>query len=196
MSHPKTRESEMVASPVQFLIRSVAFAAEKHRGQRRKDKEGSPYINHPIALANLLANEASQTDVDVLCAAILHDTIEDTQTTPEEVATNFGTKVRDMVQEVTDNKGLLKEVRKQRQIEHSPHLSDGAKLIKLADKICNLRDVSDSPPTDWSLERRIEYFEWAKKVIDGLRGVHIGLEALFDAEYSKMPGMFPPPQKS
>ena len=125
MSHPKTRESEMVASPVQFLIRAVAFAAEKHRGQRRKDKDGSPFINHPIALANLLANEASQTDVDVLCAAILHDTIEDTQTTLEELATNFGTKVRDMVQEVTDNKGLLKEVRMQRQIEHSPHLSYG-----------------------------------------------------------------------
>ena len=135
MSYPEKNESVRSGNPVQVLIRAVAFAAEKHRDQRRKDKDASPYINHPIALANLLANEANKTDVDVLCAAILHDTIEDTKTTPEELATNFGTKVRDMVQEVTDNKTLLKEVRKQNQIDHSPHLSDGAKLIKLADKI-------------------------------------------------------------
>ena len=96
---------------------------------------------------------------------------------------------RDLVLEMTDDKKLDKPVRKQRQIDRSPHLSDGAKLIKLADKICNLRDVSDSPPADWSVERRREYFEWAKRVIDGLRGVDARLENLFDDEYARRPGV-------
>ncbi len=180
-------ESVVAGNPIQALIRAVAFAAEKHRDQRRKDKDASPYINHPIALANVLANEAGRTEVEVLCAAILHDTIEDTKTTPEELATHFGTRVRDMVLEVTDDKALTKVERKQLQIDHGPHLSAGAKLIKLADKICNLRDVSDSPPASWSLERRQAYFEWAKKVIDGLRGVDVGLEGIFDDEYARRP---------
>ncbi len=187
MQRPEIAETLVARNPVQVLVQAVAFAAEKHRTQRRKDKEASPYINHPIALANVLANEAGQTDIDVLCAAILHDTIEDTTTTPEELETLFGSQVCNMVREVTDDKQLPKEVRKQLQIEYGPHLSDGAKLIKLADKICNLRDVTNSPPSDWSLERRIAYFDWTKNVIDGLRGRDAGLEALFDAEYGKRP---------
>ena len=189
MTNSGTSEAKLVGNSVQILIRAVAFAAVKHSNQRRKDKDASPYINHPVALANLLANVVGQTDVEVLCAAILHDTIEDTKTTAEELTIHFGKNVCNMVLEVTDNKELPKQVRKQNQIDHSPHLSDGAKLIKLADKICNLRDVSNSPPANWSLERRIEYFDWAKKVIDGLRGVDFGLEELFDAEYARRPNL-------
>jgi hypothetical protein len=109
-------------------------------------------------------------DPTVICAALLHDTIEDTQTTPEELREIFGVKIARIVLEVTDDKLLLKAERKRRQIEHAPHLSRAAKLVKLADKICNLRDVAASPPPAWPLRRRRAYFSWAKKVVDGLRG--------------------------
>jgi GTP diphosphokinase / guanosine-3',5'-bis(diphosphate) 3'-diphosphatase len=132
------------------IIKASAFAAAKHRNQRRKDAEASPYINHPIALADVLANEGGIEDPTVLCAAILHDTIEDTETTPEELERHFGRHVAAIVLEVTDDKSLEKHVRKQLQIDHAPHISREAKLVKLADKICNLRDILDSPPADWS----------------------------------------------
>ena len=171
---------ENSGNPLGTFAKAVAFAADKHRNQRRKDAEASPYINHPIALANVLANEASVGDVTVLCAAVLHDTIEDTETTSEELRAIFGAKVASVVMEVTDDKSLEKSVRKQRQVEHAPHISKEAKLVKLADKICNLRDILASPPADWTAERKQNYFEWAAKVVAGLRGVHPGLESVFD----------------
>jgi len=167
------------------LIRAIAFAAGKHRDQRRKGRASSPYINHPIDLARVLAVEAGVNDPLVLCAAVLHDTIEDTETTAEELAREFGTAVSAVVLEVTDDKTLEKHVRKQRQVEHAPHASRAAKLVKLADKICNLRDIFEDPPPDWSLARKREYFDWAARVIDGLRGVHPRLESLFDAAYAR-----------
>jgi guanosine-3',5'-bis(diphosphate) 3'-pyrophosphohydrolase len=170
-----------------LLLKALAFAAHKHRDQRRKDAEASPYINHPIALADVLVNEGGVTDHEVLCAALLHDTVEDTATTHEELVDAFGSRIARMVAEVTDDKRLPKQDRKRLQIEHAPHLSDGAKLVKLADKICNLRDVAEHPPAKWDLARRREYFEWAKRVVDGLRGVHPRLEAAFDAAYAKIP---------
>nr|WP_316892186.1 HD domain-containing protein [Ralstonia mannitolilytica] len=162
------------------FVKAVAFAANKHRTQRRKDADASPYINHPIALANVLANEGGVTDVVVLSAAVLHDTIEDTNTTAEELTAIFGAKITATVLDVTDDKSLDKHVRKQRQIEHAPHISKEAKLVKLADKICNLRDILASPPADWSPERKQGYFDWAAKVVAGVRGVHPELEAVFD----------------
>jgi guanosine-3',5'-bis(diphosphate) 3'-pyrophosphohydrolase len=162
------------------LLRAVAFAADKHRNQRRKDPEASPYINHPIALADLLANEGGVTDVTVLCAAILHDTIEDTETTPEELEALFGSKVTKVVLELTDDKSLDKAERKRLQIEHAPHSSKKARLVKLADKICNLRDILAAPPKGWTARRKQEYFDWAARVVDGIRGVHPGLEGEFD----------------
>ena len=162
------------------FVKAVAFAADKHRNQRRKDADASPYINHPIALANVLANEGGVNDVVVLCAAVLHDTIEDTETTPEELTAVFGPQVTTTVLDVTDDKSLDKHDRKQRQIEHAPHISKEAKLVKLADKICNLRDILASPPADWSPERKQGYFDWAAKVVAGVRGVHPELEAVFD----------------
>jgi guanosine-3',5'-bis(diphosphate) 3'-pyrophosphohydrolase len=170
-----------------LLLKALAFAAHKHRDQRRKDAEASPYINHPIALADLLVNEGGVTDVEVLCAALLHDTVEDTATTPQELAEAFGSRVAGIVAEVTDDKLLPKAERKRLQIEHAAGLSTEAKLVKLADKICNLRDVAHRPPAHWDLARRREYFEWAKKVVDGVRGAHPQLEAAFDAAYSRRP---------
>jgi guanosine-3',5'-bis(diphosphate) 3'-pyrophosphohydrolase len=167
------------------LIRAVAFAAEKHRKQRRKDHEASPYINHPIALADMLANEGGVNEPAVLCAAVLHDTIEDTETTAAELDALFGSKVASIVLEVTDDKSLEKHVRKQRQIEHTPHISPEAKLVKLADKICNLRDLLAAPPSDWSAERKQTYFDWSAQVVAGVRGVHPALESVFDALYAR-----------
>jgi guanosine-3',5'-bis(diphosphate) 3'-pyrophosphohydrolase len=162
------------------LIKAVAFAAEKHRLQRRKDAEASPYINHPIALANVLANEGGIDDPAVLCAAVLHDTLEDTETSAAELEALFGRRVSSIVLEVTDDKSLEKHVRKQRQIEHAPHGSPEARLVKLADKICNLRDILASPPADWSAERKQAYFDWAARVVAGLRGINPELEAVLD----------------
>jgi GTP diphosphokinase / guanosine-3',5'-bis(diphosphate) 3'-diphosphatase len=162
------------------LLEAASFAAKKHRYQKRKGSDGEPYINHPLEVANLLANVGKVEDSDILIAAILHDTIEDTETTPEELTERFGKKVCDYVLEVTDDKSLEKQVRKQLQIEHAPHLSHGGKQIKLADKISNIRDVTENPPHDWSKERRIEYVEWGEKVVAGLRGANKELENFFD----------------
>lgn len=167
------------------LLRVLAFAAEKHRQQRRKDAESSPYINHPIALARLLANEGDVEDLAVLCAALLHDTVEDTETTFDELAASFGEKIAGIVREVTDDKSLPKAERKRLQIAHAAQASHGAKLVKLADKISNLRDLLASPPADWTAARVLEYFEWASQVVAGLRGTHAGLEAIFDELYAQ-----------
>ncbi len=168
--------------PEELLLDAVAFAAEKHRHQRRKDAHASPYINHPIELAILLKHEGISDPV-TLCAALLHDTVEDTETTEDELRREFGDKIAEVVLEVTDDKSLEKHERKQRQIDHAHVLSKDARAVKLADKICNLRDMVKSPPAGWSWHRRREYFEWAKAVIDGLRGPHPHLEAVFDEVY-------------
>ena len=188
VNRPGTRcyNRELVDTDLQKLLCATAFSAEKHRNQRRKDRDASPYVNHPIALANVLA-QAGVDDVSVIIAALLHDTIEDTDTTFEELARNFGNDIATVVLEVTDDKLLTKAERKRLQVEHAPTISDRAKLVKLADKICNVRDLSSSPPHDWPLERRREYFDWSRQVVDGLRGVHPQLEYLFDAEYAKRP---------
>lgn len=169
------------------VISAISFAADKHRNQRRKDIEASPYINHPIALANILANEAGIEDEKVLVAAILHDTIEDTETTTQELADLFGDDVTAIVLEVTDDKSLPKAERKRLQVEHAPTISRRAKLVKLADKIANLRDIAANPPADWPLQRQQEYFDWAKAVVDGLRGIHQTLERIFDEAYKRRP---------
>jgi guanosine-3',5'-bis(diphosphate) 3'-pyrophosphohydrolase len=173
-----------------ILLKAVQFAAGKHQAHRRKDVDASPYINHPIGVAHLLADIGGVTDLDTLVAAVLHDTIEDTETTPGELEEQFGRAVRDLVEEVTDDKTLEKAVRKQLQIEHAPHLTPGAKAIKLADKIENTRDLIESPPADWSLARRIEYLDWAEKVVAGCRGTNGALEKLYDQVLAKGRGKF------
>lgn len=166
------------------VIQALDFAAQQHRFQRRKD-DITPYINHPITLVKILWNEAEVSDTTVVIAALLHDTVEDTDTTFADLEERFGTTVMDIVREVTDDKSLPKATRKQLQIDHAPHLSDRAKLVKLADKTANLRDMLISPPVDWPMQRQQDYFEWAKAVVDQLRGVHPVLESLFDDAYTK-----------
>lgn len=161
------------------ILSAAAFAARKHRDQKRKDLAASPYINHPLEVAERLAH-AGVTDLATLQAAILHDTIEDTETTAEELEGAFGGDVCRIVLEVTDDKSLPKAERKRLQIEHSPQLSEAAKLIKLSDKTSNVRDVTHTPPHDWDQQRRLDYLQWATRVVDGLRGVHPELEAWFD----------------
>jgi guanosine-3',5'-bis(diphosphate) 3'-pyrophosphohydrolase len=168
-----------------LLLKAAVFAAHKHSTQRRKDAEASPYINHPLALADVLANEGGVDDVETLCAALLHDTIEDTETTEDELREHFGAAIAGIVREVTDDKSLPKAKRKELQIEHAAHASPKAKLVKLADKICNLRDILASPPADWSLERKREYFEWAARVVAGVRGSNAALERAFDEVYQR-----------
>ena len=171
-------------SDTTLILRAAAFAARKHRDQRRKDAEASPYINHPLELARVLAEVGGVTDAATLCAALLHDTVEDTDTTFDELQREFGAEIAALVAEVTDDKSLPKTERKRLQIDHATSLSPAAKRVKLADKICNLTDVATSPPVGWSLERRREYFVWAKAVIDRLRGIDARLEAAFDAAYA------------
>jgi guanosine-3',5'-bis(diphosphate) 3'-pyrophosphohydrolase len=158
----------------------IAFAADKHRGQRRKDAEASPYINHPIAVATLLAVDGRVSDEVILLAAALHDTVEETQTTFEELDEHFRPEVTALVRELTDDKSLGKKERKRLQIEHAPQSSSRAKQLKIADKICNIRDITVSPPADWSLERRGEYLRWSERVVDGCRHVNAKLDQAFD----------------
>ena len=170
-----------------LVLHAALFAAHRHRDQRRKDEAASPYINHPLSLASVLAVEGGVTDAATLCAALLHDTIEDTDTTGDEIEREFGPEVRRLVEQVTDDKSLPKAQRKLAQIEHAAHIDPKAKRVKLADKICNLRDVALTPPAGWPIERRREYFDWASSVIERLRGIDPRLEAIFDKAYAARP---------
>jgi guanosine-3',5'-bis(diphosphate) 3'-pyrophosphohydrolase len=170
-----------------FLSRVLQFAAHKHRNQFRTYSDGTdiPYFNHPIDVMGILANEAHIEDVDILAVALLHDTIEDTETTAEELREAFGDDITAMVLELTDDKSLPKEMRKRLQIEKAPYASPRAKLVKLADKIANLREINDGRiPTTWSQERTDKYYEWSAEVVKGLRGTHKRLEELFDVAYA------------
>ncbi|XP_075714246.1 guanosine-3',5'-bis(diphosphate) 3'-pyrophosphohydrolase MESH1 [Rhinoderma darwinii] len=169
-----------VMSDVAGLLEAAHFAAEKHKAQKRKDVEETPYINHPIGVARILSHEAGISDLAVLQAALLHDTVEDTNTTFIEIEEKFGPEVKRIVEEVTDNKTLPRMTRKQQQIEHAPHCSYQAKLVKLADKLYNLRDLNRSTPKGWSEKRVQEYFGWACQVVNGLRGTNVMMEKHLD----------------
>jgi guanosine-3',5'-bis(diphosphate) 3'-pyrophosphohydrolase len=158
------------------LLQAVHFAAEKHTAQRKKNKDASPYINHPVEVAFHLSSVGQVEDEDILIAALLHDTIEDTETTREEIAAEFGQAVASLVSECTDDKSLPQMERKRLQIETATKKSVGAKLIKIADKTCNLRSMVPDPPVDWPLQRQYEYFQWAEKVVNGLLGENQALD--------------------
>jgi GTP diphosphokinase / guanosine-3',5'-bis(diphosphate) 3'-diphosphatase len=162
-----------------LILRAIDFAARKHRDQRRKDEESSPYINHPISVSLLLAEIGGITDPEVLSAAILHDTLEDTNSTAEELEATFGIRIRRLVEEVTDDKSLPKARRKELQIDHACELSCDAVLIKLGDKISNVLDVTHSPPTNWDLRRRREYLDWAEAVVNHCSPANSALLAYF-----------------
>jgi guanosine-3',5'-bis(diphosphate) 3'-pyrophosphohydrolase len=167
------------------LTRAFDFAARWHTDQRRKGVKAEPYINHLAEVALLVSESTDGADANLVLAAVLHDTIEDTEATFDDLVTNFGQDVAELVKEVTDDKKIHKSQRKRLQVEHAPHLSLRARAIKIADKVSNLRSMLHSPPVDWSDERRRRYFAWAKAVVAGARGVNPAIEAAFDAEYER-----------
>lgn len=163
------------------LLTAAVFAARKHRDQRRKNALQSPYINHPLEVASLLADVGGVTDVELLIAALLHDTVEDTETTLAEIETSFGSSVRDLVAEVTDDKSLPKQRRKDLQVQSAPHKSDRAKQLKIADKTSNIRDLDAENPEGWDLERKEQYIRWGQAVVQHCRGINPALDQAFDA---------------
>ncbi|MEO1434296.1 MAG: HD domain-containing protein [Bacteroidota bacterium] len=167
-----------------LLLKAIEFSANKHQNQRRKGSGEVPYINHPVKVARILAENGASQNMELLVAAILHDTIEDTDATPEEITTFFGESICKIVLEVTDDKSLEKPERKALQILNGPHKSDAAKALKIADKIANLEDILNNPP-DWDIQRKLTYFDWAKKVVDAMRGPNPTLEALFDRAHQE-----------
>lgn len=167
------------ASDITLILKALHFAAIKHRTQHRRDGE-TPYINHPIEVAEVLGTEGNVRDAELLAAALLHDTLEDTETTAEEIQTLFGAQILAWVEEVSDDKTLSKHERKRLQIVHSQASSVGAKQIKISDKICNVRDLTQRPPLDWSLERKVQYLQWCDAVMVGLRGCNPLLDSFYD----------------
>lgn len=177
---------------MQSLTRAMMFAAQKHADQRRKGEKAEPYVNHLIEVADLLAQHTGGQDMDLVIAGVLHDTIEDTKTTYEELKREFGENIADIVRECTDDKSLPKQERKRLQVEHAPHKSDRARMVKMADKISNLNSILQSPPPDWTESRKLEYFNWAKDVVDGCRGINAGLETTFDRLHKQGLATFAP----
>lgn len=161
---------------MQRIFHAIKFAAEKHTRQRRKNADATPYINHPIEVAEHLARVGQISEEDVLIAALLHDTIEDTNTTFEEIESLFGARVANIVMECTDDKSLEKAERKRLQILNAPMKSWEAKCVKIADKTCNLESILVDPPSGWSVQRQRDYFDWAEKVVHGLLGVNEPLD--------------------
>ncbi len=174
------------------VLSAAHFAAEKHANQKRKGKAGEPYINHLIEVAQLISHAIPEPDPNLIIAALLHDTVEDVGVTKEHLAQRFGADVADLVAEVTDDKSLPKAERKRLQVENAPHKSVAAQQIKLADKISNLRAILASPPTDWDFQRQKEYFQWAKRVVDGLTAPNPLLKDEFDKTYMRFDGLARP----
>lgn len=158
-------------------MKAAVYSAEMHKYQRRKGFNQVPYINHPLKVAELLS-EYGESEEDLLIAAILHDVIEDTDATAEEIVNLFGQNICNIILEVTDDKELPYSIRKELQIKHAPGLSVSAKKLKIADKICNIIDIV-SYPLDWSTERKLSYLEWAEQVVNGCAGVNQELETYF-----------------
>ncbi|MDM8569672.1 HD domain-containing protein [Thiotrichales bacterium HSG1] len=177
--------TKMLDDEIGLLLKAVQFASIKHRNQQRKSCEAIPYINHPIEVAVTLWEVGKVCEITTLVAALLHDTLEDTDATTNEILEQFGEEILYLVQEVTDDKNLSKQQRKLNQVESAPHKSTAAKQIKLADKICNINDIATSPPCNWSIERRQEYLDWTLKVVAGLRKTNLALEKHYDVTLSK-----------
>ncbi|MDM8567652.1 HD domain-containing protein [Candidatus Halobeggiatoa sp. HSG11] len=163
-----------------LLLNALQFATTKHRNQQRKSREAIPYINHPIDVMMTLWEVGEIREISTLMAALLHDTLEDTDATEIEILELFGEQVLYLVQEVTDDKSLPKQQRKLNQIESASHKSVAAKQIKLADKTCNIHDIAYLPPDNWSLQQRQDYLDWTIKVVAGLRGTNLALENHYD----------------
>lgn len=176
-----TNQSEAV----RLILKACDFAAQRHRFQRRKDADQTPYINHPVGVANILANEGNVTDPVTIAAALLHDTVEDTNTTLDEIQEMFGSEIRSVVQECTDDKTLSRKARKQAQIDNAASHSYKAKLVHLADKLYNLRDIEMNGPVNWDGHRKKEYVKWSKEVVGRLKGTNELIEKELDYVISR-----------
>jgi (p)ppGpp synthase/HD superfamily hydrolase len=183
-----SHDESIPAAPVQRILAAARFAAEKHAAQKRKGAAAEPYVNHLIEVAQLIADSSEKLDANLVMAGFLHDTIEDTYTTADELERAFGSDITALVMELTDDKSLPKEVRKELQVEEAPHKSVRAQVIKLADKISNLRSVLTSPPANWNMRRRREYFAWAQRVVNALSAPNPILKAEFDRTFAKFKG--------
>jgi (p)ppGpp synthase/HD superfamily hydrolase len=181
-------DDSIPAAPVERILAAAKFAAEKHAAQKRKGAAAEPYVNHLIEVALLIAGSSEPLDTHLVMAGLLHDTLEDTATTAAELQQAFGTDVAGLVAEVTDDKSLPKEVRKSLQVEHAPHMSVRAQVIKLADKISNLRSILASPPANWSTDRKREYFLWGQRVVSALSHPNPDLKAEFDRTFAQFKG--------
>ena len=162
------------------VLHAADAAARWHVHQRRKGEAGEPYINHLLEVALLVAQATQGQDFNLVIAALLHDVIEDCEIPASAIAAEFGADVAGLVQEVTDDTSLPKAERKRLQIDQAARITARAKILKLADKISNLRAMADSAPKGWSVERKLDYVDWARQVIAGLRGANAGLEDAFD----------------
>lgn len=170
---------------MQQIFKALQYASIKHKGQIRKGRDRAAYINHPIAVANTIINVGKIEDENTIIAALLHDVIEDTDTTEQDISEAFNSEIAQIVLEVSDDKHLSIEERKALQIKNAPHLSDEAKIIRVADKICNIRDVIDFPPITWNKKRKIIYLNWTRNIVDQIRNTNISLETLFDKYYTE-----------
>ena len=164
------------------IIAALQFASGKHSGQYRKGRERTPYINHPIEVAFTLSKAGYEEDDILIIGAILHDTLEDTQTSSRELLEIFGQQVYELVLEVSDDMSLDPDYRKALNVKTINSKSRRAKLLKLADKICNIKDLIDRPPSGWSVERKLDYIKWSRKLVNAIRGTHRVLESEFDRE--------------
>ena len=189
-------QSEGRFRAVQDVLKAAHFAAESHSGQRRKGAAAEPYINHLLEVAELVSSALSEPDTNLVIAALLHDTIEDAGVSKEELIQTFGADVAELVVELTDDKALPKAERKRLQSVNAPKKSVRAQVIKLADKISNVRAILSSPPADWSVQRKREYFEWAKQVVDGLTAPNQKLKAEFERLYGQARSLGLPMQRN
>jgi guanosine-3',5'-bis(diphosphate) 3'-pyrophosphohydrolase len=182
----RTDEHESCSEAVRRILAAARFAAEKHAGQKRKGLANEPYINHLIEVAELIATASETLDTNLVMAGLLHDTIEDTDTTAQDLEERFGSDVTRLVLEATDDKSLPKETRKALQIKTAPHKSPRAQTLKLADKVSNLRSLLASPPAEWSSDRKRQYGEWARQVVQGFTEPNGILKAQFDEAYAQL----------
>jgi len=180
---PNENGSAACLPSVRRILAAAHFAAQNHAQQKRKGSGGEPYLNHLIEVAELIASSSDDLDTELVMAGLLHDTVEDTSVTLAELEERFGPDVAALVAEVTDDKSLPKETRKRLQVQNAPGISPRAQTLKLADKISNLRSILTSPPIGWDMERKRQYFDWARQVVEGLSSPNLLLKQEFEQAY-------------
>ncbi|KAI6203563.1 hypothetical protein M3Y94_00571700 [Aphelenchoides besseyi] len=176
----KPTDTKTETDDLALVLKAADFAARRHRQQKRKDLKQTPYINHPVGVAHILTDIGDVKDTVTLVAALLHDTVEDTKTTIEEIEWEFGTEVRSIVAELTEDKTLPREQRKKIAVDKADQLSSKARVIQLADKLYNLRDLERAIPIGWSKGHVREYVDWSRELVQKIRNTNEAIEAELD----------------